>query len=898
MNGLRAPGSGRRTPPRLADWLLTRVLPTGKRGESIRGDLREEFHEMVDKPNGLSPSPSSGDKPLGLSRARRWYWQQALRLTLRYFTQPATGPLLSRPRRSPMLMDLTSDLRTALRMTLRNPGTSSLIVFTLAIAIGTATIAFTFADLALLRGLPVDDGSKVVSVFSSDTHGSNPRARVSLPDFLDYRARSTTLERISVFRQGRAPLITDGQSRTLEVSYATGDLFAAMGQPALAGRTLQPGDDSPGAAPVAMLSHRYWQEEYGGRADVLGRQVQIGRELLTIVGVLRPEMEFGNIAEIDVWLPLQVTLDSSRAIRNLRLVARLRDGVGFDRAAAEMAAIGDALATEYPETNGGWRVRLIPIRDLTGGESFWVVIAMFLLSIGLLMAIATANVSNLVLVRTLARERELAVRTALGARRGRLVRQLLTEGTLLSIVAAALSLPAAWVGLQAIAAFSSEPVFHQLRIDDHEWAFVASLALVCPLLFTLAAARTLARPDMRQVLASAGGRGATGSHRGRGALVVAQFALAVIMLTASTLAVRSTTLLYMLPTGMDTSRLLIFGLDLDEVQYPNVEDAQAAVLATGNALREMPGVEVVSALSALPILGAEGLTPVSIGNEVQAPGEALPTAVVTAASATVGPALGLRLLAGSWWREGQSEAAVIARETAVRLFGDPSRALDRQLGLTLASGPQTVRVVGVVSDVAGGNLRAMPPRIWIPLDPATRRVSFVVKAAGDPAALTSAVRTVVAKTAAAAPVDSLQTFDVELRRAASSDYVIIGMLVAFAMIALVLASTGLFGVVSYTVSQRTAEFGTRMALGASAWDVVRLVGRQSFAWLGIGLTLGLAGGIGVASAMGSVLYGVSPADPTTLTLVAAVLAAVTVLATALPAWRASRIDPITALRSE
>ena len=883
-------------PPRLADALLKRMLPTGKRGESILGDLREEFREMVDTPGGEHGEVRRTRRVL--SRARRWYWQQALRLTLRYFTQTAPGLQWSRPRRSPLLMDLTSDLRTAVRMTLRNPGTSSLIVFTLAIAIGSATIAFTFADLALFRGLPVDDGSKVVSVFVSDTRGSNPRARVSEPDFLDYRARSTTLERISVFRQGRAPLITNGQSRTLQVSYATGDVFAAMGQSPAAGRTLQPGDDRPDAAPVAVLSHRYWQEEYGGRADALGRQMQIGRELFTIVGVLTPEMEFGNIAEIDVWLPLQPSAESARAVRNLRLVARLRQGVPFERAAAEMAAIGDALATEYPETNGGWRLRLIPIRDLTGGEGFWLAIAMFLLSIGLLMAIATANVSNLVLVRTLARGRELAVRTALGARRGRLVRQLLTEGTLLSIVAGALSLPAAWVGLKAIAALSPEPVFHQLRIDDHEWVFVASLALVCPPLFTLASARILTRPDMRQVLASAGGRGATGSHRGSGALVVAQFALAVIMLTASTLAVRSTTLLYTSPTGMDTLRLLTFGLDLDEVQYPDVDDAQAATLATGNALREMPGVEVVSALSALPMLGGEGLTPVSIDNEVPAPGEARPTAVVTAASAEFGEALGVRLLAGSWWSDGQTAAAVIGREAAVRWFGDLSRALDRQIAMTLTSGAQTVRVVGVVSDVAGGNLRAMPSRIWIPLDPATRRLSFVVKTAGDPAALTSLVRTVVAKTAPAAPIDSLQTFDAGLRREASADYVIIGMLAAFAVIALLLAASGLFGVVSYTVSQRTAEFGTRMALGASAWDVVRLVGRQSLAWLGIGLTLGLAGGIGLASAMGSLLYGVAPTDPTTLTLVAAVLTVVTVLATALPAWHAARIDPVTALRAE
>ena len=267
---------------------------------------------------------------------------------------------------------------------------------------------------------------------------------------------------------------------------------------------------APGAEPVAVLSHRYWQQNMSGRDAVLGQTLQIGREHFTIVGVLSPGIEFGNIAEIDVWLPLRIDPAGPRDARNLRFFARLKPGVEFEQAAAEMAAIGDALAREHPETNGGWRMRLAHVSELTGGDGFWVIIALFVLSIGLLIAIATANVSNLVLARTLGRARELAVRTALGARRGRLVRQFVTEGFVLCLAAALVALPLAWAGLQAIGAASPEVVFQQLTIDLHEMGFVAAVTLVCPLVFSIAPLRVLSRPDMRQVLA---GSGDTRGHR-------------------------------------------------------------------------------------------------------------------------------------------------------------------------------------------------------------------------------------------------------------------------------------------------------------------------------------------------------------------------------------------------
>jgi predicted permease len=865
-------------PPRLAEAWLRRVLPGGKRGASILGDLREEFRSL------------GGDAP-----ARRWYWLQAIRLSVRY--APVAAPAASVPRRSLMPHDLKSDLRTALRMFVRNPGTSSIIVFTLAVTIGAATVGFAFADLALFRGLPVDDPSRVVSIFASDTRGSNPRARVSAPDFLDYRERAQTLEHLAVMRQGNAALITNGQSSTLTVSYASGDLFLAMGQTsAPLGRVLGPGDDTPGAPPVVALSHRYWQDEYGGRVDAVGKTMQIGHEIVTIVGVVTPEMEFGNLAEIDVWLPLQLTSDMPRDVRNLRFVARLKSGVTFATAAPEIAAIGDALAAEHPDTNRGWRVRLIPIRDVTGGQGFWIVIALFMLSVGFLIAIATANVSNLVMVRAVSRQRELAVRTALGARRGRLVRQLLVEGLALSIAGAALSLPFAFAALRLIATVSAEPVFKQLRIDEHEFGFIASLALLCPLLFTIAPARTIARTDTRQVLAAGGGRGTTAAMRGRGALVVAQVALAVILLTASGLAVRGIVGLYTAPTGIQTGHVLIFTLDFDDVQYPDTPRARAAADATRHALRVMAGVDQVTMMNAFPILGSEGMVGLTVNEAAVSPGDAKPTVVSTTTTSETPDVLGITLLAGTWWTEGITDVAVVSRETAVRYLGGVERALGQNVAI---SGGAPMRIVGVASDVVSGDLSSgIPPRMWSPLPASTRRLTFAVKAQGDPALLTSGVRTAIASTAPAVPIENLQTVDEAFRLAAMSDYIIIGMLAGFAVLALVLAATGLFGVVSYAAAQRTAEFGTRMALGASALDVIRLVARQSLLLLAVGLGIGLIGGVGVGFGMRSALVEISPLDPLTIGGVVALLTVVTLVATAIPAWRAGRIDPIKALRAE
>ena len=421
-------------PPRLAEALLRRLVRPGTAGLSIVGDLAEEHEERAAR------SPR---------RAALWYWRQALGIAVRYAVTTSPHP---RPRKSPMF-DVSSDLKSALRNLVKSPGTSSLIAATLGVAIAATTIGFSFADFAVLRGMPVDDASRVVIVHGIDPRQANDRSRVSLPNVHAIRQRSQTLERVAAFGAGRATLIDRGQAVAIDVGRTTADFFAAMGQRAAAGRTFQSGDDRPGGEHMAVLAHRYWQQVHAGDPHIVGRTLIIGGHPHTVVGVASPELEIGSLGAIDVWIAIPFDDSGPRGERVFSVVARLRDGQSIEAARAELDTISAALARDYPEANDGWRFRPLMIQDAFGGGGFWLVIALFGLAATLVMAIACANVANLVLVRATARSREMAVRAALGAGRLRLARQLLFEGLLVSAIGGVLGLPLAELGLRAIRAF-------------------------------------------------------------------------------------------------------------------------------------------------------------------------------------------------------------------------------------------------------------------------------------------------------------------------------------------------------------------------------------------------------------------------------------------------------------
>ena len=872
-------------PPRLAEALLRRALPLARRA-GVLGDLHEEFAARG-----------------GGRAARRWYWREAGGLMLTY----ARARRRARDTRRGPMFDITRDLRTAWRSLARAPGTSALIIATLGVALGATTVGFAFADLAVIRGLPVDDPARGVWLFAVNPRRGNNRALPSLADFADLKQSSRQLERLAAFSQGRATLIEHGRASVLDVTRVTADFFAALGQRPAIGRTIGEGDDRAGAPPVAMLSHRYWQEVYGGSPSAVGRTLQIGRDLHEIVGVTSPEMAFGSLAMVDAWLPLTVDAVVARPAPRVRVLGRLRAAADFDAAAAETAAIGERLAQAHPDTNEGWRQRLVPIREATGGRNFWIVIGLFVLAVALVLAIACVNIGNLLLARATARRRELAVRLALGAPRFRIVRQMLVEGLLLALAGGVLAVPIAAGVLRAIRTVDTDPGLQQVAFDVHELTFIASIAFAGPLLFSLLPALLATRGNLRDGLGAPGTRAVTASARGRSVLVAMQLALAVVLLTVSGLAWRSTVNLLFVETGIRSASLLKFDIAFDLEQYPDEAAVPPAIESLATAIATLPGVQHVGVFDRMLILQSPSATTLSVPGVQAAPGGAKPWAIWNRMRQGSLTAMGVPLLAGEWPTASQHAAdarvAVISREAARRYFGSPQAAVGQRLGLIESEGPRAGRVLeyqvaGVAGDVITGDpADGMPPRVWTPLG-TVRRVSVAVQTAGRPAESSAAVREAAARVIPLIPLEGLEPFDVEAARQESSNLIVLAILAGFALLALLLAATGLYGVVSYAVSRRAAEFATRFALGAQPRDVLGMVLIQSLRLLAAGLGVGLALGLALCVAIQGMFFGVSPLDPLNTAGVILLLTAVTLAAAVIPARRAARTDLTTALRAE
>jgi predicted permease len=872
-------------PPRLAETLLRRVLPPARRA-GVLGDLHEEF--VARGADG---------------RARRWYWREAAGLIITY---AGARRRAFAARRGPMF-DITRDLRTAWRALAKAPATSALIIVTLGVALGATTVGFAFADLAIIRGLPVVDPGRAVFLFAVDPSRGDDRARPSLADFADIRRASRTLERLAAFQDGRATLIEQGRASILDVTRVTGDFFAAMGQRAVIGRTVREGDDRPGAPRVAMLAHRYWQEQYSGAASAVGRTLQIGRDVYEIVGVASPDMAFGSLAMVDVWLPFTVDAVVPRPAARVRVLGRLRDGVSFEQAAGEVAAIGEQLAREHPDTNEGWRQRLVPIREATGGRNFWLIIGLFVLAVGLVLAIACVNVGNLLLVRAAARRRELAVRVALGAPRHRLVRQMLVEGLLLALGGGLVAMPIAAGVLGAIHAVDSEPGLRQLAFDAHEVGFIAAVALAGPFLFSLLPALLATRGDLRADLAAAGSRTIAAGFRGRGLLVAVQLALAVVLLTVAGLAWRSAINLNRVESGIRTANVLKFDAAFDLEQYPDDAAVPALVESLAAELSAIPAVQSIGVFDRLPVLQSPTATTLSVPGQSPAPGGAKPWAIRVRMRHGSLAALGVPLLAGNWLsaaeHAGDARVMVISLEAARRYFGSAQAAVGQRLDLIEGDGPRAgahleYRIAGVVGDVITGDPESgMPPRVWTPLG-TVRRVSVAVLTAGPPAEAAGQVRDAAARVVPLTPLEGFEPFDVEAARQVSSDIIVLSIFGGFALLALMLATTGLYGVVSYAVSRRTAEIATRFALGARPRDVWRMIIAQSMRMVAAGLAAGLTIGLLLCVAIQQAFFGVSPIDPVNTAAVIVLLTVVTLAASVIPARRAARTDLTSALRAE
>jgi predicted permease len=789
--------------------------------------------------------------------------------------------------------ELRQDLLYALRSFRRNPGFTAVAVITLALGIGANTAMFSLVRGVLLRALPYPDAERLVT------------ANVSLPDFEDLRRSATAFDGAAVWGSNLYLLGGEGPAEQIRGAVVSEDFFALLGG-ALLGRALGPTDLRD---KVVVLGHGLWTRRFGADPRVLGRSVRISGELYSVVGVMPPEFQYPS-GQFDLWVPMGPALDAAagqaknRGLRIFRAVLRLAPGVGLPQAQAEADAIAKRLEAEHRDTNEGVRLALAPIYDrLVGGVRRALLVLMGV--VALVLLIASANVANLLLARAKTREREIAVRTALGASRARIARQLLTESLFLSGAGSALGVLLAHGLLRLLPAFAAGqiPRLSSARVDLGVLGFTAAVAVATGLLFGLAPAWQASRLDGMRGLREAGRGNAGGrsARRVRAGLTAAEVALALVVLVGAGLLVQSLMRLLRAPSGFVADKLLTFNVQFLGPRTPE-KRAQLAAEVVARVSR-LPGVVAAGGATALPPLTAQRAT----GFEAEAAKE---DSLEARRAYFIGVLPGYFRALGTPLREGrevaESDAAgtpeviVINRSLARRLYGSES-ALGRRIRLVnpeYGGGWRTV--VGVVDDVRYSGLDdpgeaalytpfAQTPFLW----------SYVmVRSAGPPMALAASVREAVRgvdpglEAAAVKPMS-----DVVSETVAQPRFNVL-LLSAFALLALLLAAVGIYGVVSYSVVQRTREIGVRVALGASRGDVLRLVTGEGVRMAGLGVVLGLLGAAAATRLLTALLFEVRPIDAPTFLGAALFLVLIAAAASLLPAWRATRVAPVTALHTE
>jgi putative ABC transport system permease protein len=799
---------------------------------------------------------------------------------------------------------LFQDVRYGARLLVKQPGFTAVVGLTLALAIGANTLIFSIVSFMLLRPLPLKNIDTLAAIFAVDPQRGDDRARVSYQDLLDWRDRTQSFASLAAMTSGTYTLSGRGEPLRVEAQRVSWNLLDVWGFRLELGRNFRAGEDAPGAGGAVILSDGFWRRQFAADPGIVGQAITLNGEPYTVIGVLDPEAELGNLSLIDVWTPLALAPDTPRDTRNLRVYGRLKPGATVDQASVEVGTVARQLQQEHPLTNTGWNARVVPALVAMTGANTWLVLSMLGVFVSLVLVIACANVANLMLARSVARRRELALRAALGAGRMRIVRQILTESVLLGLLGGLVGLAIAKGGLLIMQAVAYEPFFAQIVLDYRVLTFAAALALVTPLLFAFLPALQTSRLDLTDALKE-GGRttGGVRGRRSRNVLVVAQLGLAMTLLVLSGLIIRTAIAEARLHLGFDPANVLTMQVDLTGPRYPDDERARLFYETVVERLERLPGVKTASVVSALPAFGGLGSTDFEIeGRPVPTPADR-PWALQVTASPDYFRTFDIPLVQGRLFtRDDGPQAAgivLVSREAARRYWQD-SDPIGRRIRLG-AAGTQSpwLTIVGIVADVVNHDDFNEPenPQIYLPVaqHPA-RAMAIALRTTADPNGLTPEVRSVIHAVDPDQALYDVRTMAQRFHEQLASDRLLYGMFTAFAFVALLLASAGLYGVMSYSVVQRTPEFGVRIALGAQGGEVVRLVVRQGLKLVVVGLVIGLVGGRALAQAVASVLFGVGPGDPLTFAGVTILLATVGLAASYVPARRAVMSDPIQTLR--
>jgi putative ABC transport system permease protein len=796
------------------------------------------------------------------------------------------------------------DLRFSARTLLKSPGFTVVAVVTLALAIGANTAIFSVVNAVLLRALPYPDPERLV-VLTEKMRGAE-RVGVAYPNYLDFRERARSFAEMAGYRDALLNLTGVDRPVRLQGREVGWNFFRMLGAQPELGRAFVADDEKKGAPLTVILGHATWQTQFGGDPAVVGKTVSLDGKSYTVVGVMPSGFEF--FRRDDLFVPLGASLlhgDEGRGNHSdMEVLARLKDGVSFGQASAEMDAVAAQLEREYPDTNSGEGAQTFRLLDRYASDvrgTLWVLLA----AVGFVLLIACVNVANLLLVRAAGRQREVALRLALGAGRWRIVRQLLTESLLLAALSCLVGLAlGVWMteGLVRLAP-EGVPRLGETRLDTTVLLFTSAVSLVTGLLFGLLPAWHSARQDLNTTLKE-GARGTSGGReRMRRGLLVAEVALSLVLLAGAGLMLRTFYGLRHVDPGFASENLLTMRVNLPTAGY-DMARLRAFYKECPARVGALPGVRAAALTQSLPIDGSRWNSVFIAADKPVPPRDRLLSAAFTPVSADFFRTLGIRLLKGRTFTEadadGRPTVAVINETLAARLWPgeDP-------VGKRLKQGwpeDQTPwrEVVGVVADVKlNGVDRETPLQIYLPLEQRpSYTLALAVRTPGDPLSMAAAVEQSVRTIDKDLPVSSVRSMDQLMGGAIARQRLTLVLLSGFALLALLLAAVGIYGVISYAVSQRTREFGIRVALGAQDRDVLRLVIGQGVRLTLAGVALGLLCALGLTRLMEALLFGVRPTDPLTFAVITLLLVGVALLACYLPARRAAKVDPGVALRYE
>ncbi len=804
---------------------------------------------------------------------------------------------------------LLADIRFGVRMLLKSRTTTIVALLALTLGIGANTAIFSVVNAVLLRSFPYADPERIVLVWEKRQGGKTDQNVINLGNFADWKEQNQVFTDMAVFFDRAFNLTSDGEPEEVPVQFATTNLFSVLGTNPQLGRTFNAEEGGAGQPGVAVISYGLWQRRFGGDNGIVGRQITLNNQPTTVIGVM--PANFGwhiqkgtQVSKpADIWVPFQITNDfRGRRGRFASSVARLKPGVTIEQARTEMETIGARLAQQHT-FNTNWSVNVVPLRTQFTGEIRWPLLVL-LGAVGFVLLIACANVANLLLARASARRREIAVRAGLGASRWRIARQLLTESVLLSVIGGTLGVLVAWWGTKALVALSPPALIDLNRVSVNlpVLLFTLGLAVLTGLIFGLAPALEATRFDLHDSLKEGGKNVGGGGHRLRSVFVITQVALALVLLVGAGLFVRSLNRLQAVDPGFNAQNLLTVRVTLPPARYQEdqkrIDFFQQAIAQ----MRVLPGVEAAGAINTPPFTGLYSGTTVEVDGEKLPPGQELKTGICVT-DANYFQAMQIPLKQGRLYTAQEATEmrhVVLVNEAFVRKNLGGEDPLGKRLTIYMKDENVPTEIIGVVGDHKhlGLDTAVEPVAYWPHPELVYPGMTIVLRTKTDASAVAPSAREVIRALDPQQPIGEISTMESLLSTSVARSRFIASLLSVFSIIALVMAAVGIYGVMSFSVLQRTHEIGVRMALGAQRFDVLKLVVMKGVVLALIGVVVGLAASFALTRLISTLLFEVTATDSVTFAGVSVGLFLVTLLSCYVPARRATRVDPLKALRYE